>query len=59
VTAAPGVTYEKPILANGKYAGVDISLTVSEIDPYDATAIYKNGSFRGTVSTLNTAKMGF
>lgn len=59
VTSAPGVTYNKPILDQGQYGDIQISLTVSEVDPYDATAIYANGGFRGVVSTLNTAKMGF
>lgn len=46
------VTYKKPILSNNKYAQVTISFSVSEIDPYDATSVYKNGSFRGVVKTL-------
>lgn len=58
-TSAPAVTYNKPILSNGKYAQVDISFTVAEIDPYDATTIYQQGSFRGVVATLKTDKMGF
>lgn len=52
VTSAIGVTYSKPILSNGKYAQVSLSLTISEVDPYDSTTIYKNGSFRGMVKTL-------
>lgn len=47
-----GVTYKLPILDNGKYAQVDVQLTVSEVDPYDATEVFKNGSFRGLVKTL-------
>lgn len=52
VTNAISVTYKKPIFANGKYAQVTIGLDISEVDPYDATTIYKNGSFRGVVATL-------
>jgi len=47
-----GLTKEKPILSNNKYAQCSLSITVSEIDPYDATTVYKNGSFRGVVNTL-------
>jgi hypothetical protein len=46
------VTYQKPILYNGKYAIVNVSFTIDEVDPYDATTVYKNGSFRGVVRTL-------
>jgi hypothetical protein len=51
------VTYEKPILSNNKYAQVTIAFTVYEIDPYDAQAIFNNGSFRGVVATMK-AGMG-
>ena len=50
------VTYNKPILSNDKYAFVDVTFTVSETDPYDATAIAKNGSFRGLTRSM---KKGF
>jgi len=46
------LTYKLPLLANGKYAQVSLSITVSEVDPYDATTVFKNGSFRGVVQTL-------
>ena len=52
VTSAIGLTYEKPILANNRYAQVSLSFEISEVDPYDATTVYKNGSFRGVVSTF-------
>ena len=52
LTSGIGITYEKPILANDKYAQVSLSITISEVDPYDATTVYKNGSFRGEVRTL-------
>lgn len=52
VTSAIGITYKKPILANDKYAGVELSIEIAEVDPYDATSVYKNGSFRGEVQTF-------
>lgn len=52
VTSGIGLTYSKPILSNGKYAKVDLSITVSEVDPYDATSVFKNGGFRGVVQGL-------
>lgn len=52
VSSSISVTYGKPILSNEKYAIVKISFTVSEVDPYDATTIYTNGSFRGLTATL-------
>lgn len=51
-----GVTYSKPILHNNKYAFVSVSFTVYETDPYDATSVAKNGSFRGLTKTM---KSGF
>jgi hypothetical protein len=52
VTSGISVTYKKPILVNEKYAGISISFTVSEVDPYDASTVFKNGSFRGLTATL-------
>ena len=52
VSGGVSVTYGKPILSNEKYAIVEISFTVSEVDPYDATTVFKNGSFRGLTATL-------
>ena len=46
------IGYAWPILENGKYAQVSLHLTVSEVDPYDATTVFTNGSFRGMVKTL-------
>jgi hypothetical protein len=48
------VTYKKPILVNEKYAIINISFTVTEVDPYDATTVFKNGSFRGLTATLRS-----
>jgi hypothetical protein len=52
VTSGIGITYGKPILVNEKYATIQVSFTVSEVDPYDATTVFKNGSFRGMTATL-------
>lgn len=46
------VTYGKPILVDEKYAGVKIDFTVYEVDPYDSTTVFQNGSFRGLTATL-------
>jgi hypothetical protein len=52
VSGGVSVTYGKPILTNEKYAAVKISFTISEVDPYDSTTVFKNGSFRGLTATL-------
>lgn len=54
-----GIEYELPIRSDGRYAQVALSLTVTEVDPYDASSVFTNGSFRGVVSTLRNEKMGF
>jgi hypothetical protein len=52
VTSGIAVTYKKPILVNEKYAVVGIGFTVAEVDPYDASTVYTNGSFRGLVASM-------
>lgn len=52
VTSGIGITYGKPILVNEKYATIRVQFTISEVDPYDASTVFKNGSFRGLVQTL-------
>jgi hypothetical protein len=52
VTSNIGITYKLPLLSNGKYAQIALSLQVTEVDPYDATSVFTNGSFRGVVKTL-------
>lgn len=54
VTSEIGITYKKPILYNNRYAEVSLSLTISETDPYDAESVFKNGGFRGMVSTMKS-----
>ena len=46
------VTFGKPILVNEKYATLKIDFTVTEVDPYDSTSVFQNGSFRGLTATL-------
>ncbi len=52
VNGAVGVTQEKPILVGDKYASYKISFTITEVDPYDSTTVFTNGSFRGEVNTF-------
>lgn len=52
VTGGVTVTYQKPLLTNGKYAHVTVSFQIYETDPYDATTIEKNGSFRGLTKAM-------
>ena len=52
VTGGVGVTYSYPILENGRYANVQISLTISEMEPYQASDVISAGSYRGIPSTL-------
>ena len=52
VTGSIGIEYEMPIISGGKYAQVRLSITITEVDPYDATSVFSNGSFRGLVQTL-------
>ena len=52
VTSGISVTFGKPILVNEKYATMKVSFTVSEVDPYDSTTVFQNGSFRGLTATL-------
>jgi hypothetical protein len=52
VSGSVSITYGKPILINEKYATMKVSFTVSEVDPYDSTTVFQNGSFRGLTATL-------
>lgn len=52
VTGAVSVTYDLPILENGKYATIGISFDLSEIEPYSASDIWSSGSFRGVDANL-------
>lgn len=48
------VTYSKPILVNEKYAAIQVDFSISEVDPYDSSTVFKNGSFRGLTATMRT-----
>ena len=52
VTGGIGLDFAKPILTNDRYSQVKLSLTIAEVDPYDATTVYQNGGFRGVVQTF-------
>lgn len=52
VTDGVSVTYNLPILENNKYAHVQVSFTVEEVDPYDAKTVMQTGSFRGLDTSL-------
>ena len=51
-----GVTYKLPIIrtedGKDKYSIVDLTFTVSEVDPYDADTVAMVGSYRGLSETL-------
>jgi hypothetical protein len=52
VTSGISVTFGKPILVNEKYATMEVSFTIAEVDPYDSTTVFQNGSFRGLTATM-------
>lgn len=52
INGSIGLTYNYPILSNGKYAIVKLGFQVSEIDPYDAVTAAKVGSYRGLNTSL-------
>ena len=59
VTSEVALTYSKPIITGDKYAQIALSLTISEVDPYDATSVYQNGSYRGEVQTLRNGAYNY
>lgn len=46
------VDYNLPILDNGKFALVDVSFTVEEVQPFQASDVVEYGSYRGVDTTL-------
>lgn len=52
VNGGVSVTYNLPLLADNKYAVVDVSFNVVEIDPFGALDIMRQGSFTGLDTTL-------
>ena len=52
VTGGVSLTKKLPLLSNGKYALIDVSFTVYEVDPYDAETVINHGTMRGLSTTL-------
>ena len=52
INSSVQVTYKKPILTDNKYALVEVGFTVYEVEPYDATYVAQQGSFRGLTRTF-------
>lgn len=52
VNESIGLEYGLPLITGGRYAQVRLSLTITEVDPYDATTVFTNGSFRGVTALL-------
>lgn len=52
VNGTVSVTYELPILKDGRYAVVSVAFTVYEIDPFSASDVMNMGSYRGDSTTL-------
>lgn len=57
VSGGVTVNYEKPLLQpDGRYGVMSVQFRVYEVDPFDSTTIFKNGSFRGVTRAM---KKGF
>lgn len=54
VVSNVSVNYSKPILSDGKYAQATVTFSISEVDPYDALSIAKDGSFRGITKAFKS-----
>ena len=52
VSSPVTVTYGGPISQDGKYMQVDVSFTITEVEPQDAETLAKNGSFRSLSTVL-------
>ena len=56
VSGGVSLSYSIPIIedkyGNSKYAIVNVTFTLNEIEPYDATTVMQAGSFRGLDTTL-------
>lgn len=53
ITNNLGITWNYPVLSNGKYSTISISFNISEIDPYDARMARNVGSYRNVSTTLD------
>lgn len=58
VNSGVTIEYKKPLLTNNKYACVNITFTVSEVDPMDAVSISKVGSFRNISKSFRSITNG-
>lgn len=47
ISGSVDVTYDVPVLQNGKYAQVGLTFTMNEVEPYDAETVLQVGSYRG------------
>lgn len=52
VTSGISTRKDLPLLADGRYAQVTISFTISEVDPYDAISVIEQGGLRGLSTSL-------
>ena len=52
VNGGISITYSGPIGTDNKYKQVQLSFTISEVDPYDAQTVMQQGSYRGLNKTL-------
>ena len=52
VTSGVSITYNYPILRNNKYSNIGVSFSVEEIDPFMASQVMRQGSFRGLPTSL-------
>lgn len=52
ITGDVAVSYDVPILPDGKYAKVSLGFHIEEVDPYDAFTVQTVGSFRGLDTSL-------
>ena len=52
IQGAIQITGKLPLLQNGKYSQIEIGFTISEVDPYDAETVVKQGQLRGLSTTL-------
>lgn len=46
ITGGINLSYKLPVLRTDKYAVIDVSFSISEINPYDAELVMKTGSYR-------------
>ena len=52
VNGAVSTAFALPLLPNGKYANITVGFTVSEVEPYDAESVIREGQTRGLSTSL-------